>query len=169
MVSGKCKQQQQPPVLLEPASKHSRRSSSRKKKQLKPLHESGNNDDGPTGSCLLPQSSPIPAISNGLTSGDEIVSGKTRVELVRCQEPGRTDLGLILSGGADKDDRLHVISVQPGSTAHRTDRILIGDYITAINGVSTIRLKQSEIMTLINNSRNSLVFELHYRLCPSGE
>ena len=50
----------------------------------------------------------------------------------------------------------------------RCDGLQVGDYITAINGIRTERLKHEEIVTLIKNTASLIQIEITYPLPPRG-
>jgi len=70
------------------------------------------------------------------------------------------------TGGTDKDTRPRICDLKPGSIAHRSDELQIGDMIMSINGIKTQGLKHEEIIDLIKNANESLCLEFEYNLPP---
>ncbi|XP_013790838.2 glutamate receptor-interacting protein 2-like, partial [Limulus polyphemus] len=90
--------------------------------------------------------------------------GTSVVELVKKE--GST-LGLIISGGTDKGSRPKVANLRPGSIAHRSDALAVGDYIISVNGIRTTRLKHEEIVNLLMNAGEKVTLEVEYEIPAS--
>ncbi len=85
------------------------------------------------------------------------------VELLRSNG---SQFGLTIAGGTDKDSRPRICDLKPGSIAHRSDELQIGDMLISINGIKTQGLKHEEIIDLIKNAGESLCLEYEYNLPP---
>ncbi|GFS58903.1 glutamate receptor-interacting protein 1 [Nephila pilipes] len=84
-----------------------------------------------------------------------------------CVELEKKDgmtLGLIISGGIDKNSRPKISNLRPGSIAHRCDALAIGDYIVSVNGIRTYKLRHEEIVTLLKNAGNKVTLEIEYEI-----
>jgi Periplasmic protease len=68
------------------------------------------------------------------------------------------------SGGVDKGLCPSITSLRPGSVAQRCDALCAGDRVTAVNGISTSRLKHDEIVNLLRGVEDRAVLELEYPL-----
>ncbi|GFQ86655.1 glutamate receptor-interacting protein 2 [Trichonephila clavata] len=84
-----------------------------------------------------------------------------------CVELEKKDgmtLGLIISGGIDKNSRPRISNLRPGSIADRCDALAIGDYIVSVNGIRTCKLKHEEIVNLLKNAGNKITLEIEYEI-----
>jgi hypothetical protein len=68
------------------------------------------------------------------------------------------------SGGVDKGLCPSISSLRPGSVAQRCDALCAGDRVTAVNGISTSRLKHDEIVSLLRGVEDRAVLDLEYPL-----
>ncbi|XP_071550797.1 glutamate receptor-interacting protein 2 isoform X8 [Panulirus ornatus] len=91
----------------------------------------------------------------------EEVRGVSTVQL--CKKEGRT-LGLIVAGGVDKGHRPRVANLRPGSPAHRSDTLSVGDYILAVNGIRTQALSHAQIVSLLKNAGDKVDLEVEYEI-----
>ncbi|KAJ9589081.1 hypothetical protein L9F63_017626, partial [Diploptera punctata] len=66
--------------------------------------------------------------------------------------------------GVDKGLCPSISSLRPGSVAQRCDALCTGDRVTAVNGISTSRLKHDEIVSLLRGVEDRAVLELEYPL-----
>lgn len=66
--------------------------------------------------------------------------------------------------GVDKGLCPSISSLRPGSVAQRCDALCAGDRVTAVNGISTSRLKHDEIVSLLRGVEDRAVLELEYPL-----
>lgn len=73
-------------------------------------------------------------------------------------------MGLTISGGIDKDGRARVAQLKPGSTAHKADLFEIGDALITINQTSTSGLKHEQIIELIKQAGEQIIFDIEYDL-----
>nr|XP_045595097.1 glutamate receptor-interacting protein 2-like isoform X2 [Procambarus clarkii] len=89
------------------------------------------------------------------------VRGVSNVQL--CKRDGCT-LGLIVAGGVDKGHRARVANLRPGSPAHRSDALSVGDYILAVNGVRTHALSHAQIVSLLKNAGDKVDLEVEYEI-----
>ncbi|GIY46084.1 hypothetical protein CDAR_292931 [Caerostris darwini] len=84
-----------------------------------------------------------------------------------CVELEKKDgmtLGLIISGGIDKNSRPRISNLRPGSIAHRCDALVIGDYIISVNGIRTCKLRHEEIVNLLKNAGSKVTLEIEYEI-----
>ncbi|XP_070557993.1 glutamate receptor-interacting protein 1-like isoform X2 [Ptychodera flava] len=90
--------------------------------------------------------------------------GKVTVDLIKREGKG---LGLIISGGVDKDCKPWVSNLRAGGIAQRSDSLLVGDVISSVNGIRTTNLKHDEIINLLKNAGERVTLELEYELPPT--
>ncbi|XP_021364887.1 glutamate receptor-interacting protein 1-like isoform X2 [Mizuhopecten yessoensis] len=88
-------------------------------------------------------------------------NGVTTVELLKRDGFG---LGLIISGGVDKNLRAQISNLKPGGIAYRSDCLEIGDYILSVNGIKTVDMKHDEIISLLRNVGEQVLLEVEYQL-----
>ncbi|XP_023709874.1 glutamate receptor-interacting protein 2 isoform X2 [Cryptotermes secundus] len=132
-------------------------------------HHHGKNSAAPQQDVEKHRSpSPTPSVDSGQQSGlgsrcqsREQLLGTTVVELVKTED---STLGIIISGGVDKGLCPSISSLRPGSVAQRCDALCAGDRVTAVNGISTTRLKHDEIVSLLRGVEDRAVLELEYPL-----
>ena len=86
--------------------------------------------------------------------------------MVELSRSNGSQFGLTIAGGTDKDSRPRICDLKPGSIAHRSDELQIGDMIMSINGIKTQGLKHEEIIDLIKNAGDALCLEFEYNLPP---
>ncbi|XP_047474021.1 glutamate receptor-interacting protein 2-like isoform X4 [Penaeus chinensis] len=91
----------------------------------------------------------------------EDVRGVSTVQLTK--KDGLT-LGLIVAGGVDKGHRPRVANLRPGSPAHRSDALSVGDYILAVNGIKTHALTHAQIVSLLKNAGEKVDLEVEYEI-----
>jgi hypothetical protein len=88
-----------------------------------------------------------------------------QVDVIRTLLLPRTTVWLLCpSGGVDKGLCPSIGSLRPGSVAQRCDALCAGDRVTAVNGISTSRLKHDEIVSLLRGVEDRAVLELAYPL-----
>lgn len=68
------------------------------------------------------------------------------------------------AGGVDKGHRPRVANLRPGSPAHRSDALSVGDYILAVNGIRTQALSHSQIVSLLKNAGEKVDLEVEYEI-----
>lgn len=51
---------------------------------------------------------------------------------------------------------------------NRSDQLQVGDYITAVNGIRTSKLKHGEIISLLKNVGEKVTLEIEYHLPPTS-
>ncbi|XP_022240869.1 glutamate receptor-interacting protein 2-like isoform X2 [Limulus polyphemus] len=85
--------------------------------------------------------------------------GTSKVELVKQEG---TNLGLIITGGIDEDSRPKIANFRPGSIAHRSDALAVGDYLISVNGIRTNNLCHDEIVNLLMNAGDTVTLEVEY-------
>ncbi|XP_045132359.1 glutamate receptor-interacting protein 2-like isoform X3 [Portunus trituberculatus] len=91
----------------------------------------------------------------------EEVRGVSTVQLIKKE--GCT-LGIIVAGGVDKGHRARVANLRPGSPAHRSDALSVGDYILAVNGVRTQALSHAQVVSLLKNAGEKVDLEVEYEI-----
>ena len=52
---------------------------------------------------------------------------------------------------------------------YRCDALIVGDYITSVNGIRTCRLKHEEIVNLLKNAGNKVILEIEYEIPVTSE
>lgn len=87
---------------------------------------------------------------------------------VELQKKAGSGLGLIVSGGTDKESRAHISSFRPGGVAHRSDALLEGDFIVSVNGIKTRDMKHDEVINLLKNTGDQVLLEVEYQLPDTG-
>ncbi|XP_076344029.1 glutamate receptor-interacting protein 1-like isoform X3 [Tachypleus tridentatus] len=85
--------------------------------------------------------------------------GTSKVELVKKEG---TSLGLVITGGIDEDSRPKITNFRPGSIAHRSDALAVGDYLISVNGIRTNNLCHDEIVNLLTNTGDTVTLEVEY-------
>ncbi|XP_056000816.1 glutamate receptor-interacting protein 1-like isoform X3 [Ostrea edulis] len=103
-----------------------------------------------------------------LRSSERHRAEQTGVALVELQKKTGSGLGLIVSGGTDKENRAHISSFRPGGVAHRSDALLEGDYIVSVNGIKTRDMKHDEVISLLKNTGEQVLLEVEYQLPDTG-
>lgn len=68
------------------------------------------------------------------------------------------------TGGVDKGHRPRVANLRPGSPAHRSDTLSVGDYILAVNGIRTQALTHAQIVSLLKNAGDKVDLEVEYEI-----
>ncbi|CAK8698462.1 unnamed protein product [Clavelina lepadiformis] len=76
-------------------------------------------------------------------------------------------MGLTLTGGVDKEGRPRVSNLRSTGIAAKSDKLQVGDYITAVNGIRTSKLKHGEIISLLKNIGERVSLEIEYHLPPT--
>ncbi|MPC42060.1 Glutamate receptor-interacting protein 2 [Portunus trituberculatus] len=66
--------------------------------------------------------------------------------------------------GVDKGHRARVANLRPGSPAHRSDALSVGDYILAVNGVRTQALSHAQVVSLLKNAGEKVDLEVEYEI-----
>ncbi|XP_061187950.1 glutamate receptor-interacting protein 1-like isoform X2 [Saccostrea echinata] len=87
---------------------------------------------------------------------------------VELHKKAGSGLGLIVSGGTDKESRAHISSFRPGGLAHRSDALLEGDFIVSVNGIKTRDMKHDEVINLLKNTGEQVLLEVEYQLPDTG-
>lgn len=64
----------------------------------------------------------------------------------------------------DKGHRPRVANLRPGSPAHRSDALSVGDYILAVNGIKTHALTHAQIVSLLKNAGEKVDLEVEYEI-----
>eukprot|EP00105_Crassostrea_gigas_P029745 XP_011451772.1 PREDICTED: glutamate receptor-interacting protein 2-like [Crassostrea gigas] len=93
---------------------------------------------------------------------------QTGTAFVELQKKAGSGLGLIVSGGTDKESRAHISSFRPGGVAHRSDALLEGDFIVFVNGIKTRDMKHDEVINLLKNTGDQVLLEVEYQLPDTG-
>ena len=70
----------------------------------------------------------------------------------------------VFTGGVDKGHRPRVSNLRPGSPAHRSDALSVGDYILGVNGIRTQNLTHSQIVSLLKNAGDKVDLEVEYEI-----
>lgn len=78
--------------------------------------------------------------------------------------PPRPPPFCVYLGGVDKGHRPRVANLRPGSPAHRSDALSVGDYILAVNGIRTQALSHSQIVSLLKNAGEKVDLEVEYEI-----
>ncbi|XP_054709118.1 glutamate receptor-interacting protein 2-like [Uloborus diversus] len=90
------------------------------------------------------------------------------ISFVELEKKEGTTLGLIISGGVDKNSKPKISNLRPGGIAHRSDALAVGDYIISVNGIRTCKLKHEEIANLLKNAGNKVTLEIEYEVPGSS-
>ncbi|XP_052679023.1 glutamate receptor-interacting protein 1-like isoform X2 [Crassostrea angulata] len=93
---------------------------------------------------------------------------QTGTAFVELQKKAGSGLGLIVSGGTDKESRAHISSFRPGGVAHRSDALLEGDFIVSVNGIKTRDMKHDEVINLLKYTGDQVLLEVEYQLPDTG-
>ncbi|XP_076350967.1 glutamate receptor-interacting protein 1-like isoform X2 [Tachypleus tridentatus] len=92
--------------------------------------------------------------------------GTSKIELLKKEE---ATLGLIITGGIDKDSRPKISNIRPGSVAQRSDALTVGDYLISVNGIRTSNLRHDEIVNLLMSTVEKVTLEVEYEIPVSKE
>ena len=71
---------------------------------------------------------------------------------------------MTISGGADKDGKARVAQLKTDSIIHKADIFDIGDVLTGVNQIKTSGLKHEQVIELIKQSAEQILFEIEYDL-----
>ncbi|XP_055930112.1 glutamate receptor-interacting protein 2-like isoform X3 [Argiope bruennichi] len=93
---------------------------------------------------------------------DAISDDKRDTLIVELEKKDGMTLGLIISGGIDKNSRPKISNLRPGSIAYRCDALDVGDYIISVNGIRTSKLRHEEIVNLLKNAGSKVTLEIEY-------
>ncbi|VDL61026.1 unnamed protein product [Hymenolepis diminuta] len=78
-----------------------------------------------------------------------------------------TNLGLTISGGADRGYPPRITTIKPGSIADKSDCLLVNDVIKSINGSSTANLTHEQIAKITKCADTTICLGLEYILTDS--
>nr|XP_015930037.1 glutamate receptor-interacting protein 1 isoform X2 [Parasteatoda tepidariorum] len=93
-----------------------------------------------------------------------ISEDKKGTSFVELEKKEGMTLGLIISGGIDKNSKPKIANLRPGSIAHRSDGLAVGDHIISVNGIRTCKLKHEEIVNLLKNAGSKVTLEIEYEI-----
>ncbi|XP_065178710.1 glutamate receptor-interacting protein 2-like isoform X2 [Sycon ciliatum] len=85
------------------------------------------------------------------------------VELVR--QKGEA-LGIIISGGSDRNQPVTITHLKGGSIAKRSEALEVGDQILAVNGTGTKHLRHQDIVGLLLHAGALVSLEIEYETSP---
>ncbi|XP_078309567.1 glutamate receptor-interacting protein 2-like [Crassostrea virginica] len=106
--------------------------------------------------------------SNVSQLNNEIEVEQTGTAFIELHKKTGSGLGLIVSGGIDKESRAHISSFRPGGVAHRSDALQEGDFIVSVNGIKTRDMKHDEVINLLKNTGDQVLLEVEYQLPDTG-
>ncbi|XP_022253118.1 glutamate receptor-interacting protein 1-like, partial [Limulus polyphemus] len=92
--------------------------------------------------------------------------GTSKIELMKKEG---APLGLIITGGIDKDSRPKISNIRPGTVAQRSDALAVGDYLISVNGIRTSSLRHDEIVNLLMSTGEKVTLEVEYEIPVSKE
>ncbi|KAK6111483.1 PDZ domain (Also known as DHR or GLGF) family protein [Brugia pahangi] len=72
--------------------------------------------------------------------------------------------GIGLTGGTDQLHSPSITFLRPGSIAHVSDQLRIGEQLKQVNGIALNNLTHQQIMTLLRNSGNCVYLQVEYNL-----
>ncbi|XP_047515749.1 glutamate receptor-interacting protein 2 isoform X1 [Pieris napi] len=84
---------------------------------------------------------------------------RTHIELIK--PPGKR-IGLKLAGRSEPGVIPSIIGFTKDSVAHESDRLAPGDRICSVNGISTARLTNEEVLRLLDNVEERASLEVEY-------
>ncbi|XP_045492866.1 glutamate receptor-interacting protein 1 isoform X1 [Colias croceus] len=84
---------------------------------------------------------------------------RTHIELVK--PPGKR-IGLKLAGRSEPGVIPSIVGFTKDSVAHESDRLAPGDRICSVNGISTARLTNDEVLRLLDNVEERASLEVEY-------
>jgi glutamate receptor-interacting protein len=90
-----------------------------------------------------------------------LAKGRSTIELAKKQG---CPLGLTISGGIDKDGKPRVAQLKVDSIAQKADVFDIGDALVGINHTKTAGLKHEQVIELIKQAGENLIFDIEYDL-----
>ena len=68
------------------------------------------------------------------------------------------------TGGCDKGYRPRIARLRPGSAAHRSDALAVGDYIESVNGTPTVGLSHNQIIGLLKEGGTNVDIGIEYEV-----
>uniref|UniRef100_A0A915Q738 PDZ domain-containing protein n=1 Tax=Setaria digitata TaxID=48799 RepID=A0A915Q738_9BILA len=77
--------------------------------------------------------------------------------------------GIGLTGGTDQQYPPSVTFLRPGSVAHISDQLRVGEQLKLINGIAVDNLTHEQVMTLLRNSGNCVYLQVEYSLDDNVE
>ncbi|KAM7535933.1 hypothetical protein Aperf_G00000089237 [Anoplocephala perfoliata] len=86
---------------------------------------------------------------------------------VTIHKQKHSNLGLTISGGADRGYPPRITTIKPGSIADKSDCVLVNDVIRSINGSATADLTHEQIVKITKNADSSIRLGLEYVLTDS--
>ncbi|XP_041347571.1 glutamate receptor-interacting protein 1-like [Gigantopelta aegis] len=104
-----------------------------------------------------------------VTGRQDIDEDRRGIAVVELHKKEGCGLGLIISGGTDKQIRPQITNLRPGSIAHRSDSLTVGDYILSVNGIRTASLKHDEIINLLKNAGERIILEVEYEIPETAQ
>lgn len=109
-----------------------------------------------------------PATNGQSGPSDELHIDNRGTTIVDLHKKPGCGLGLIIAGGVDKHVRPHITNLRPGSIAHRSDLLQVGDTLLSVNGIKTSAMKHDEIINLLKNADENVRLEIEYTLPDLG-
>ncbi|VUZ48141.1 unnamed protein product [Hymenolepis diminuta] len=111
-------------------------------------------------------------LSNNLFSTDSEIAESSSVTMygsveVTLYKQKHTNLGLTISGGADRGYPPRITTIKPGSIADKSDCLLVNDVIKSINGSSTANLTHEQIAKITKCADTTICLGLEYILTDS--
>nr|CDS32312.2 glutamate receptor interacting protein 1 [Hymenolepis microstoma] len=86
---------------------------------------------------------------------------------VNLHKRKHSNLGLTISGGADRGYPPRITGIKSGSIADKSDCLMVNDIIKSINGTSTTNLTHEQIIKLTKSADPSIRLGLEYILTDS--
>uniref|UniRef100_A0A1I7VI32 PDZ domain-containing protein n=1 Tax=Loa loa TaxID=7209 RepID=A0A1I7VI32_LOALO len=72
--------------------------------------------------------------------------------------------GIGLTGGTDHSQPPSITFLRPGSVAHISDQLRVGEQLKLVNGIALDNLTHKQVMTLLRNSGNCVYLQVEYNL-----
>ncbi|KAL3983106.1 PDZ domain (Also known as DHR or GLGF) family protein [Acanthocheilonema viteae] len=95
------------------------------------------------------------------TNDDNNAKGVVDIYLRRTID---CSFGIGLTGGTDQLHPPSITFLRPGSVAHVSDQLRVGEQLKLVNGIALNDLTHEQVMTLLRNSGNCVYLQVEYNL-----
>ncbi|MCP9265453.1 Glutamate receptor-interacting protein 1 [Dirofilaria immitis] len=83
---------------------------------------------------------------------------------IHLQRSNNCTFGIGLTGGTDQSYPPSITFLRPGSVAHISDQLRVGEQLKLVNGIALNDLTHQQIMALLRNSGNCVYLQVEYDL-----
>uniref|UniRef100_A0A8R1TS50 PDZ domain-containing protein n=1 Tax=Onchocerca volvulus TaxID=6282 RepID=A0A8R1TS50_ONCVO len=99
------------------------------------------------------------------TNDDSKAKGVVNIHLRRNTG---CSFGIGLTGGTDQSKPPSITFLRPGSVAHVSDQLRVGERLKLVNGIAIDNLTHKQVMALLRNSGNYVYLQVEYNLDDNG-